>query len=591
MGVMRKIRDVYGRVVRAFAKPDLREVAALSLRDRWSSYPSSGLTPAKLAQIFLLGDQGFLRPQSELYEDIEEKDPHVATCLQTRKLAVASLDWEIIPISDKPEDDEIAKFCQEALEGITDLEDDFVDLLDAVGKGYAMSEVMWEMVGGKVVPIDLVWIHPKKLSWVNSLTPRILTEDDPAMGIEPPPWKTIYHRYRARSGFDMRAGSLRVLAYLYLLKIYAWKDWAAHNEVYGMPLRVGKYPPGISPADREALRDAIVNLGSDAGGIISKETEIEFIESSSRASGRQIPFAVMIDMINREISKAILGQTLTTDTTGGTGTYAAGKVHADVRRDLVAADARGLETTLRSQLLRPLVGFNYGWEKPVPKFKLHYEEGEDLTALSTVVKNLADAGFPFVAEDLAERFGFDLPDKDGKSTVLMPPKAQAQPTQSDPGEEIPEDPANDPGQGKTPPQGTQTPPGGGNGSPDKVAEAMVKAAKKEGAANLVQTVELLRNLLPSINDPMIAKELKVIDIQTENEELVQKALQEAAPVIARLVAPIQKVIDDCSSVEEVEKQLKFVYPAMNQAELAKVLFQVMFIAWMKGRAEDLGRLP
>lgn len=47
-------------------------------------------------------------------------------------------------------------------------------------------------------------------------------------------------------------------------------------EVYGMPLRVGRYEPGASRVDREALINAVRSLGSDAAGTVQKSTEIEF---------------------------------------------------------------------------------------------------------------------------------------------------------------------------------------------------------------------------------------------------------------------------------------------------------------------------
>ena len=118
----------------------------------------------------------------------------------------------------------------------------------------------------------------------------------------------------------------------------------------------------------------------------------------------------MAEFCNREMSKAILGQTLTTDTAGATGTYAAARVHAQVRRDLVKADAQALAQTLREQLLRPLVGFNFGWEKPVPWFRFRYEEEEDLRTLSEVYRNLQEMGLPLDMEHVAERFGIPLPE-------------------------------------------------------------------------------------------------------------------------------------------------------------------------------------
>ncbi len=183
-----------------------------------------------------------------------------------------------------------------------------------------------------------------------------------------------------------------------------------------MPLRLGKYDPASTPADRENLVQAVRNLGTDAAGIISKNTEIQFVEATNRSSGNSNPFQVLADFCNREMSKAILGQTLTSDTTGSKGSYAAAKVHDQVRRELVVADAQSLAQTLREQLLRPLVGFNFGWDKPVPWFRFRYEEGEDLKTLSEVYANLANMGMPLSLEHVAERFGIPLA-KEGQAVV------------------------------------------------------------------------------------------------------------------------------------------------------------------------------
>jgi len=402
-----KLKDYFGRWFKPQIKPDTRELAAVSIQERWSTYPSVGLTPGGLGTIFREADQGAVSRQMELFEEMEEKDAHLASLLQTRKLAVLSLDYEVLPYANTPEDQGIAEAVGEIVFGIPNLESAFLDLLDAIGKGFALAEIIWGVDQGRVRVEELKWVPQKKVTFLEELTPRLLTADGPWQGEPFPPWKIIYHRYKAKSGYDTRAGVLRVAGYMYLLKNYALKDWAAFNEVFGMPLRLGKYDPASTPADRESLIQAIRNLGTDAAGIISKNTEIEFVETSNRMSGSN-PFQVLADFCNREMSKAILGQTLTTDTSGSTGTYAAAKVHAQVRSDLVEADAQALGQTLREHLLRPLVGFNFGWDKPVPWFRFRYEEEEDLKTLSEVYRNLADMGVPLSLEHVAERFGIPL---------------------------------------------------------------------------------------------------------------------------------------------------------------------------------------
>jgi len=401
------LKDFFGRVFKGTAPPETRELSSVSLAERWSSYPSVGLTPPRLAEIFRDADQGDIYRQMELFEEMEEKDAHLAAILQTRKLAVLGKDYEVLPYAKTPEDEGIAAAVGEIVYAIPDLEGVLLDLLDAIGKGFALGEIIWEVVGGAARVAALRWVPQKKVTFGDDLKPRLLTPEAPWQGVEPPPWKVIYHRYKARSGHASRAGVLRVVGWMYLLKNYALKDWAAFNEVFGMPLRLGKYDPAASPADREALMRAIRNLGSDAAGIISKATEIEFIEAAKR--GNINPYQAMAEFCNREMSKAVLGQTLTTDTAGSTGTYSTARVHATVRRDLVQADVQALAATLREQLLRPLVGFNFGWDRAVPWFRFKYEEEEDLKTLSEVYRNLASLGVPLSQEHLAERFGIPLP--------------------------------------------------------------------------------------------------------------------------------------------------------------------------------------
>ena len=71
--------------------------------------------------------------QAELFEEMEEKDPHLFSQLQTRKNAVTGLDYEVIPFdSDDPRDKKIAEFVETQLGGIEGFEDVMLDLLDAI---------------------------------------------------------------------------------------------------------------------------------------------------------------------------------------------------------------------------------------------------------------------------------------------------------------------------------------------------------------------------------------------------------------------------------------------------------------------------
>jgi phage gp29-like protein len=373
---------------------------------------------------------GDVARQAELFEEMEEKDTHLFSELQTRKNAVHGLDYEIASYSASAEDKRIRDFVAECISGMGSFDGAMLDLLDAIGKGYSLAELVWVVDGGRAVIDRISWIHAKKAlfyergaanMWAQSYeVPRILTEAEPFNGEVMPPFKLVYHRYKARSGYDTRAGILRVCAWMYLFKNYGIKDWVAFAEVFGVPLRLGKYDSGASKEDKDALRAAIYSLGADAAGIISKNTEIEFVEAIKNAGTNNI-FEALANFCDKQMSKAILGQTATTE--GTPGKLGNEDAQDRVRHDLIKADAESLSGAVRMQIVRPLVGYNFGWDKSLPWFTMLYERPEDLKELMEVYKGAAEIGQPISQEHVSERFKIPLP-KQGE-TALRPGVARA----------------------------------------------------------------------------------------------------------------------------------------------------------------------
>ena len=64
------------------------------------------------------------------------------------------------------------------------------------------------------------------------------------------------------------------------VKNYDLKDWVSFAEIYGLPLRLGKYAPGASDSDKAALMRALIQIGSDAAGIIPAGMEVIFSMAS-----------------------------------------------------------------------------------------------------------------------------------------------------------------------------------------------------------------------------------------------------------------------------------------------------------------------
>ncbi len=412
--------DQFGREIPSRLKAETGAIFVPSARDRWATYPSRGLTPVRLASILREADEGYPARQVEVFGELAEKDAHLASQLQLRKNAVLDLEYDVHPASDDAHAQKTCEFCREALMGLEDLDDLLLDLLDAVPQGWAMSELLWDVSSGQATLAGHQRVPQERTRWNDQGMPLLATDQAP-QGIEFPLFKVVYHRNRARTGLDARAGLLRTCCWWWLFKNFSVKDWSAFAEAFGMPLRVAKYPSGMSPEDLEALRKAMYSLGSDGVAIISAATELEFKESNAGKGGSQSVYERLAGFCNDEMSKAVLGQTLTSQV-GDSGSFAAAKVHDQVRRDLRDADAHNLAKSLRQQVLKPLVLFNFGPGAPVPWFKFDLEDPEDLVAKASQYQALSGMGLRIPQGHVYQVWG--IPQPQGDEPVLGGPPAQ-----------------------------------------------------------------------------------------------------------------------------------------------------------------------
>ncbi|MFQ6048341.1 MAG: DUF935 family protein [Phycisphaerae bacterium] len=388
MSITQRIVNVF----RSSQRPEPPEPGRLvqpRKEDSWRDYPADGLTPARLAQILRAADEGALDAAMQLYEQMEEKDAHLFSVANTRRLALTGLPWQVVSAADVVEGldralaDEAADYCREQLTELDGFDEALQHLALAMGRNIAIAELLWQAEGSGhrlagIVPVDFTRIVFDELD-----RPRILTEQEPYKGIELPANKFVVHTPHSVSGHPSRGGLLRVSALAFLGKHYAVKDWLVFAEVFGMPVRIARYEPSATPQEKRELLEMLQKLGSDAAGIFSKAVELELVEA--RGGGGRAPYQAIAEFFNREISKAWLGQTLTTDTAGTTGTFAAARIHEQVRQDLREDDIRKEARTIRQQVLRPVAQFKFGLEVPVPYFRRKMDLPRDLRELADVL--------------------------------------------------------------------------------------------------------------------------------------------------------------------------------------------------------------
>lgn len=531
---MAKIVDQFGRPIERTVLEEPQSSHLHSLRNEYAEHPSRGLTPPKLARILELAEQGDLMAQADLFQDMEEKDGHIYSEMSKRKRALLTLDWSIDPPPNATaEEKRQAQLLQEWFRDLPDTDDFLLDLLDAIGHGFSAMEITWERTEGLWLPA--VFDH-RPQRWF--MTPYARQNDlrlrgNAAEGIELWPFGWVVHRHKAKSGYITRSGLHRVLAWPYLFKNYSVRDLAEFLEIYGLPLRVGKYSPGASKDEKLALLRAVTEIGHNAAGIIPDSMAIDF---QSAAQGSQDPHEAMMDWCERTQSKAILGGTLTSQADGKSSTNALGNVHNEVRHDLKVADARQLEGTIRRDVLYPICALNFGVtdRRRTPSFKFDTREPEDLKLYAEALPKLVGIGLKVPVNWAHDKLAIPRPKEDeavlevARPEMAVPPELRPQPA---------------------------------------------PAPKQPRTAAMTY-----RAVLTNKDGEIVYPDQQAIDLATEN--LPGQALDVEA---AKLLAPAIEAVRSGGSPEDAIEALVTAYPEMDDSALQELLARAIFVADVWGR--------
>jgi phage gp29-like protein len=343
----------------------------------------------------------------DLYDEMEDKDPQIASLLQTRRLGVLSKEREVVPASNSQRDLAIADFVRRALFDVPRFDEDLDGLLDAIAKGFAVAEVLWRVEGGRVVIDDIRSRNQDRFVFSSDGALRLRTRESPFEGVALPGRKFLVHRHGRRYENPYGEAVLKSVYWYWWFKKNVIKFWVIFAEKFGMPTAVGKYPEGTKSDKQDELLAACEAIQTENAVVIPERMVIELLEAKRR--GGVETYQAFCEYLDAQIAKAILGATLTSGE-GRHGTQALGTVHASVRQDILEADARSLETTINDQLIRWLVDFNFSGVGGYPALAIQAEEPEDLRALAERDERLVRRiGLPVAAGYFYDRYRIPPP--------------------------------------------------------------------------------------------------------------------------------------------------------------------------------------
>lgn len=231
-------------------------------------------------------------------------------------------------------------------------------------------------------------------------------------------------------GNPRQIGDLAVCAFWVILKRNNVSDWAEFAEIFGRPIREGTYDAWDDKA-REKLIDDIYNMGG-AGVIIHPDgTKINLIQSGN-VSGAGDMYNGLATFCNNEISKAVNGNTLTTEA-GDKGTQALGTVQQEGEVDITFFIKRRILDILNYEVTD--IFASMGINTSGGKFAFVPPQKKDLSKQIDIDCRLKqDLGLPMDDDYLYEKYGVKKPDNynELKAQMASPKGVENQKGNEDP---------------------------------------------------------------------------------------------------------------------------------------------------------------
>ena len=154
-----------------------------------------------------------------------------------------------------------------------------------------------------------------------------------------------------------------------------------------MPIAKGTYPIGTSKEIQNDLLAVLSKIQTETAIVHQDDQTVEYMTANQSDKGS---YQEILEYCGKQITKAILGNTLSTDEGTRVGSLALGKVHQDVLKLYITKLKRQIEEYVDENIIRDLIDYNFT-ERLYPNFVLPLDE-KDMATLSEVIYRLMSVG-------------------------------------------------------------------------------------------------------------------------------------------------------------------------------------------------------
>lgn len=389
-------------------------------------------------------DQGQFN-QAALLLDTMLGDSHVAAKLSDRLEGLFGSAFAMRPPPGLDEDNAALELAELAQDLWIDLSGDAAERA-VVRDGLMLGAGLAELVGFGLEGEPLVlkhwhmrhvhWRWDTRTYWVStSRGTEELQRDPDHRGAFLSTWKDesgaqqvsrwwLYTPYGYQRGWPN--GRIKAIAIPWLLRMWAFRDWGRHSETLGIPPKVVGVPAEWNDDEKRRALTEIASLASEGVLLAPKKQDgtgftVELLEL--KGPNAHDTFDGLIERAEAAITVALVGQTLTTQSSANGGNRALGEVHERVEGKLRRGDAGAVSRSIRACILRPWAAWTVGDENraPIPTWEVDPPQdlktrGDGLVALGAGIKALQDLGVPIdrarIVAEAAVPLEEDLEDDD-----------------------------------------------------------------------------------------------------------------------------------------------------------------------------------
>lgn len=364
-------------------------------------------------------------PDWGVYERIR-RDDQVKSCMEQRIRAVVSREWDVLP---GDEADPRAVAAGDALKATLERIgwDRLTEkMLWASFYGIQVAELHWGMLdglltwvpGAQSLPIHVR--HARRFRYDARGDLRLLTRTAPAGEALPPRKFWVVTAGGTDDDTPYGEGLAEWLYWPTLFKRNGVRFWNIFLDKFAVPTAKGIYPRGPAQKDIDKLLAAIQAIANDSGFAIPAGMDVELLTLAQSGAD----FQAVCRYMDGAIAKVILSQTMTTD---NGSSRAQGEVHADVKLEVVKADADLLSDGFNAGPARWWTDLNFGADVASPRVVRIVEEEDDLKAAADTDEVLGRLGWVRTDDSFRDRYGDGYERKAAPTPVEPPAGADAPP--------------------------------------------------------------------------------------------------------------------------------------------------------------------